>query len=303
MIRQSQLELVQRAEEIEALDALAAGMVGYSARLWAQMSLPYRDPGDLPCWERSNGGLKLIVEPGYVERAAATPGGQRTVVRAYPYGVMPRLLMTWMATEAVRLKSPELMLGSSLAEFLRALNLGRDGRTIRKLREQIQLVASARLVLMDQRAVDRTRTDYFQVASATELWWGRGEPDVQSLLPSMIVLSHEFFTSIVERPIPVDLRALTALRGNGASGLPIDIYIWLTHRMSYLRRPTNIPWAFLANQFGSQYGRARDFRAEFLKALPKVLLVYPASVSVTDTGLLLSPSKTSVKRSPKPLRK
>ena len=57
-----------------------------------------------------------------------------------------------------------------------------------------------------------------------------------------------------------------------------------------------IPWAYLANQFGSQYKRERDFKARFLPALRQVLIAYPeAKVIVTDDGLILRPSRPPVK--------
>ncbi|WP_157873714.1 hypothetical protein [Kineococcus radiotolerans] len=37
--------------------------IGYLARVFAQTSLPYRDPGDLPVWQRRNGGLTLTLQP------------------------------------------------------------------------------------------------------------------------------------------------------------------------------------------------------------------------------------------------
>ena len=53
----------------------------------------------------------------------------------------------------------------------------------------------------------------------------------------------------------------------------------------------------LAEQFGSDYARLRDFKSVVLKQLRDVLTVYPgANVSVTEGGLLLSPSPTAIPR-------
>jgi hypothetical protein len=52
-------------------------------------------------------------------------------------------------------------------------------------------------------------------------------------------LSAEFYDELVAHAVPIDLRALKAFRG---SLLALDIYSWLTYRMSYLRRPCLIPW-------------------------------------------------------------
>ena len=84
---------------------------------------------------------------------------------------------------------------------------------------------------------------------------------------------------------------MAALAG---SPVKIDILVWLSHRLSYLRRTQLVPWTLLAEQFGD-YGRPRDIKANLLKQLRAVLAVYPgANVDVTDDGLLLSPSRPAV---------
>ena len=40
-----------------------------------------------------------------------------------PYGNLPRLLMAWVSTEAVRTQSRELVMGRSLSEFMRTLGV------------------------------------------------------------------------------------------------------------------------------------------------------------------------------------
>lgn len=288
MITGKQLELLRKAVEIEQTDAKAVGMVGYQARLWAQVALPYRNPGDVPHWERRNGRLRLSLTPGLVELP------NREFVRLYPFGTMPRLLLTWMSTEAVRISDRELALGPSLSAFMRQLGLSRDGRTISRLRTQVQSLAYCNMQVIEQRD-DVTHSAGFQVASAMSLWWTPTDRDTDALWPSTLTLTDEFYRSIKSGPVPVDLRALAALRTHGGGGLPIDVYTWLAHRMSYLRTSTLVPWSLLAQQFGSQYERLRDFKAELLRALPKVLTVYPnAKVTPTTDGLLLSPSPTPI---------
>ena len=289
-----QKELLEQAVALDEQDAREAGTIGYSARLWAQVALPYRNPGnDLPEWIRRNGSLELIVTPG---RTASGP--EQRSSRAYPYGVIPRLLLTWMATEATITRERELELGTSMTRFLKELGLGTGGASGQRLQNQIQRLATATLVVVDNRA-DAFLTGSFTFADEMRLWWSGRESQEEALFPSTIKLSQRFFDSIIEAPVPVDLRALAFLRRNGGGGLPIDIYIWLAHRMYrqwMQQNPTfPIPWAYLANQFGSQYKRERDFKARFLPALRQVLLAYPeAKVIVTDDGLMLRPSPPPV---------
>ncbi|CAL94658.1 protein kinase [Azoarcus olearius] len=119
---------------------------------------------------------------------------------------------------------------------------------------------------------------------------------------SQVRLSHGFFRECIENPVPIDLRAYKALRG---SPLAMDVYTWLTYRMSYThRRSRPIRWEPLMMQFGCDYGTetgqaVRDFRKAFLKALKLVLVVYPqAQIEVGDTGLLLLPSRHHVPPTP-----
>ena len=48
-----------------------------------------------------------------------------------PFGNLPRLLMAWVSTEAVRTQSGELVLGRSLSEFMRGI-ITRDGLHLRR---------------------------------------------------------------------------------------------------------------------------------------------------------------------------
>lgn len=259
--------------------------VGFAARLFAQLSLPYRDPGDVPRWVRRNGALELVVQP-----APLTDGW------AYPYGVLPRVLVTWMATEAVRTKERTLVLGGSLSSFLHALGLHRKGGRrgdITRLREQMTRLFGSRLVVYGM-------TEHFDAMAAValadgyQLWWSPRRPADEPLWQSTVTLSEPFFQSVVERPVPVDLDALAQLRG---SALRLDIYTWLTYRMSYLHKPTTVPWESLAFQFGGGYTESRMFKRQFLRQLAAVRVVYPtAKVEPTPSGLVLRPSPPHVSR-------
>ncbi len=289
LITGKQLELLKKAVEIEQTDAKAVGMVGYQARLWAQVSLPYRNPGDVPKWVRQNGSMRLVVRPGEV----TTSTGEH--YDAFPYGVVPRLLLTWMATEAVRQGDRELALGPSLASFMRSVGMQpRGGKDVKAFNQQVQRLAKCSMTVEDSRP-NVLVGENFQFADAWSLWWTPKDGPNEMLWPSTITLSQRYFDSIKAAPIPIDLRALAALRAHGGGGLPIDVYTWLAHRMSYLRSSTLVPWNLLAVQFGSQYKLERQFKAELLKALAKVKLVYPSvKVTPTDDGLLLSPSPTPI---------
>ena len=127
-----------------------------------------------------------------------------------------------------------------------------------------------------------------------DLWWAPQDPHQAQLWQSTVSLSTDFYNDIVEHAVPVDLRALRILK---RSALALDIYAWLTYRLSYLSRPTRVPWEALQAQFGAAYARRRDFRRRFLRHLVDVLQVYPsARVSADEKALTLSPADTHIRR-------
>jgi hypothetical protein len=96
------------------------------------------------------------------------------------------------------------------------------------------------------------------------------------------------------------MRALKALKH---SPMALDIYCWLTYRVSYLKKKTEIPWPALQMQFGAGYPDTLrgqlDFKRNFLKHLQSVLVIYPeAKAEKGSYGLLLRPSKPHVPQLP-----
>ena len=287
-------DLLDAATAIEMEDARESGAVGYAARLWAQLSLPYKDPGETGLWIRRNGSLTLRVLPGMT-------GAKGELKSGYPYGVLPRYVLTWMSTEAVRTQSPILRLGNNLSDFMDRLGLsptgGRNG-TITRLNDQMRRLLTSSMYVEDNREGDSRwgiAGAHFSVASGYQLWYNaddrRGE---KPLWGSTITLADAFYDSIVSAPVPVDTRAFSALAG---SPLKLDLLVWLSHRLGYVRRTQLVPWAALSEQFGSDYARLRDFKAVILRQLNDVLAVYPgANVSIAPNGLLLAPSRTAIPR-------
>ena len=127
-----------------------------------------------------------------------------------------------------------------------------------------------------------------------ELWWDPKLPDQRSFYRSSLTLNDEFFREIIDRPVPVDMRAMREL-ARMRSVMAMDVYAWLTYRFSYLKRDAEIPWALLQGQFGADYARTRDFRAAFRRAMRLVRAVYPAAKVVeSESCLVLRPSRTHI---------
>jgi hypothetical protein len=304
-------EVIETHLSIEREDAKSAGSLGFMSRALVIASMPYKDP-KADSFTRQNGDFKLRILAGY-------EGG-------IPYGIYPRLLMSWVATEAVRTQSPWLELGDSLGGFLRdVLDLsstgGKNGTNTRVGEQMKRLFGSLitaqytgslekrgfmlrNILIADELEMDDDLVNKLALSKTSEqenddLIWQPQPKEKAGAWQSKLKLSDSFFKELIECPVPIDLRAYKILRG---SPLAMDIYAWLTYRLSYTQQKTRpIPWVALMNQFGSNITAInvdqarRDFKRAFLSALQTVLIVYPkANLEVRDNGLVLSPSPTHV---------
>jgi hypothetical protein len=272
---------IAEAVIIEEEEAKKAGNIGYMARVFVQATLPHKEtPGNI--FQRKNGTHELtIMSP-----------------RGLPYGSIPRLLLSWITTEAIKTRDPFIVLGVSLSDFLAQLNLTRCGGKkgdITRLRKQItRLVASSISYTKDGENNDEGGGLF--ITDSYNLWWHPKNPDQMPLWKSSILLSDKFFKEIIDRPVPVDMDALTSLK---RSPLALDIYCWLTYRLSYLQKDALIPWKLLQMQFGADYPPdqrgLRNFKGKFLQRLKDVAAIYDkAKVYNSDHGLLLKPSPPHV---------
>ena len=271
--------LINQALAIEDDDAQEAGALGFMARAMVQATLPHSKVAGNE-FTRINGNYSLsIMAPSAI---------------GLPYGSIPRLLLAWVTTEAVKTKSRELELGDSLSGFMAELDMmptgGRWG-SITRLKDQ-----SRRLFASSITAVYESGPGFAvinqAVADRAQFWWDNKHPEQAGLWKSTVTLSENFFNEVIDRPVPIDMRAIRALK---KSPLALDIYTWLTYRMSYLKSPTVVSWAGVAMMLGSSYAELRDFKKAFLNELRKVLLVYPnANVEVLPDGLRIKPSMTHI---------
>lgn len=275
-------ELIAASLAIEAEAAQEAGELAFMCRAMAQATMPHRKTEGVE-FVRTNGSFSMSM------MSPATVG--------LPYGAMPRLLIAWLTTRAVQTGDREIELGNTLSAFMREIGLtptgGKKG-TIPLLRNHMQRLFAAAITCTYTGTDNAAAGVGFMVADGYSLWWDTKRPDQASLWDSKVVLSQRFFDEVTGSPIPVDMRALSALR---KSPLAIDIYTWLTYRMSYLKRPTMIPWEGLQAQFGAGYTRTRDFRRKFIEQLRAVSVVYPeARLADGPEGMTLHPSRPHVGR-------
>jgi hypothetical protein len=219
-----------------------------------------------------------------------------------PYGAYPRLILIWMTTEALRTKNRRLELGRSLSSFMGQLGLqctGGHWGTIPRFRDQMERLFGSAISTRwrnDRPTETHVGGSNLLLADEFDLWWAPQKLPQGPIATSQVTLSQKFFDHLVESPVPLDLRAIRALK---RSPLSLDLYAWATRRVSYLKRPLRISWRSFQLSFGAGYaespqGRSR-FRANAIEALHRVKVVYPQlKIDLRQEGILLLPSSTHI---------
>lgn len=254
--------------------------LGFMARLLSLCSLPRTNPGDRKEYVRHNGPYTLGMVAGLGNKL--------------PYGNIPRLLLAWVCTEAVRTQSRELLLGRSLADFMRSVGVYDGGGAVRRrLRDQMQRLFRSQVELVYEDA-HGSRFIASRIADSGEFWWDIKKPDQASLWESKIELGEKFFHEIITNPIPLDLHILKAVK---RSALGLDLYLWSTYRTFGLKRPLRLTWRQLYRQFGADPAKAndkftvRDFRSDCLRELQKIKQAWPTlHYQAVKGALLILPS-------------
>ena len=250
--------------------------LGFMARMMALCSLPRTNPGDRKEYKRVNGPFTLYM----------IAGGENKL----PFGNLPRLLLAWLSTEAVRTKSRELVLGRSLSQFMRTLGVySSAGGVQTRLRNQMNRLFSAtvQLIYEDESGFVQVTAP---VADKHEFWWNARKPNEASLWESKIELGEKFFNEIINHPVPLDMNTLTALK---RCALGLDLYLWLTYRVFSLQRPLRLTWRQVYRQFGVDPAKAsdnqtvQDFRYKVLRELKKIKLAWPELNYATVRGVLI----------------
>jgi hypothetical protein len=264
---ETSIKFLEKVQEIWDCDALSSGNLSFLTRIIVQVTLPHRDPRGAITWGRSNGDFNLTIQP-YIY-----PKNGKEINIGIPYGTIPRLLFAYISTEAVIKKDPCISLGNSLSSFMHSLGMmptgGRWG-SITRLRQQTTKLFTCRIAF----SYDGGNTFAFKPHEITDeyvLWWDTKSPDQLTLQDSHIILNQKFFEEIINHPVPVDMRVLKALK---QSPMALDLYTWLTYRVSYLKQPVKIPWDGLAGQFGADFQRLRDFRRNVRNNLVKIKTIW-----------------------------
>ena len=289
MLSAKEKHLVDLAADAMAIEAFDGHDVGFLYSGWAMTALPHRRPSDgreHEPWTRENGRFRLMVEPGHIYDSK-----WNVEKVGIPYGSRARLILFYLQTEAVRRKSPEIELGTSLRRWLSRMGISDAGPNYAAVRDQSRRLSACRLTI-GWSSDDGTRG--FERASIVNrmMFVPNGDDRQGALWDETARLSPEFFESLISHPVPVAEHAIRALQN---SSLSLDVYTWLCYRLRSLSKPTTVSWSALHQQFGPEYATVKSFRERFVMNLRESLCVYPeAQVDISASGVILHPSPAAV---------
>lgn len=243
---------------------------GFITRILLLCSLPRTNPRGRRKYVRRNGPYSLVMLAGPHDKL--------------PYGNLPRLLLAWACTEAVKTQSRTLVLGRSLAEFMRKLGIdttrsggtgGERGSRTLLLNQMYRLFETS--IHLSYDGPDAKASITSPIAERTWFLWDR-RADRPILWESTVTLAEPFFHEILSAPVPIDLFVLRSIK---RSSLGIDLYMWLTYRTFDLHRPLRLSWKSLYRQFAHRPEKAddkfavRDFRKDACRELVKIKTAWP----------------------------
>lgn len=255
-----------------------------------QVGLPRSKPKDR-VFERRSGTAALRLEAG--QQYLGPRSGFKEL--PLPYGSRPRLVLYHLCSEAVRTKSKSIDIGGSLSDFLEKIGIETaGGHEYTRFKNQMTALCGVRMILGHSTGDCLTTINTAPVHRFEA--WTHYDGRQLGFWPGYLELSTEFYETLVDHAVPLDPRAIAALKG---SALALDIYTWLAHRLCRVRngRGAKISWSNLKEQFGQEYRISKDFKKEFKAELRKVLIVYPdAKIDDAIGGIILHSS-------PPPIRK
>lgn len=260
--------------------------VGYMHSLFCQLSLPRREQEKRE-FSRAFSGASMLLTAG------SAWNGRDWIEQGLPYGPKPRLMLADICTYAIRNRTREVPMESSVTGYLtQRLKLTSQGGghgplTLFKRQAVAMSVCTMRMGITRGKwafTVNAPMFDEFDCWADDE---SRGRQT--TMWPSAIALSDRFYDSLVSHAVPLPMETYRKL---DHSALAMDIYTWLAMRLHSLTEPRDIPWAKLREQFSQPEAQQQAFQRNFTLALSQTLAVYPTArvKRLVGFGIRLEPS-------------
>jgi len=289
--RQATLQLDFDRRVVEAAASYMAdedGGIGFLYSGWCQAALPHRRLPDSKGWQVAADRYCLIVEPGMRRGSGGEP-----VHVGVPYGSRARLILIYLQSEALRTGSRDVVLGTSLRDWMGRMGIPVGGKNLSIVRDQTERISRCRLTF-EVRQGNRIGLANQNIMDST-IFLEPGNDELQrTLFAQTARLSEAFFEGLKRHPVPIQESAIGAISNNS---MAIDIYVWLAYRLHSLSKPTSLSWRALKAQFGTGFAQMNNFKTKFLPNLKLALAVYPEARVDEDAegrGLVLHPSRPPV---------
>lgn len=262
--------------------------IGFIPRWMSQVSLPLRNQKNAIEFVRKNGSVKMVVlSPSFI---------------GLPYGNIPRLLLLYLVTSAIRTKKQDILLGSSVSEFLSKLGIGHTGGSrgdvTRYKQQAIRLFSSSFSVFWDShfsvfsgtdkvKSIDISNFKSLPLADSYQLFRSIVPGEARSYGFGLTVHISDYFWNDLKqhKPIPVDLRIVSGLKH---SAFALDIYFWLVYRFyNHAADGIFIPSQNLQNQFGTAGADVHSFMRHFAAQLQMISIFMDDDFSyeINDKGI------------------
>ncbi len=290
--REEEAAKTRRLYRSEELDDFFGRDIAYHHSILMQCFLPQAPlpPGERT-WATRHGSARLEIEAGRISDSKK----DTSRLCAVPAGSKARLILPYIVRQAVIERTHVIDLGRSLRNFMSdRLKIPVAGQNAKPLVREIENIAAATFMIGSWNEHGHG-TRWSRVASATQIWVERN-PNQTLIWNPRMELSRDFYDSITERSVPVDM---THLRQLAKSPRRMDLYLWLSHRTPTIKRgrPVPIKLADLQHIFARNMQSPRLFKQRLKQDLAAIHRVYSRfRVEIDGDALVLWRSPPPVPR-------
>jgi hypothetical protein len=251
-------EMADIIEQVWGRDVLDNPRLGFNHLIQTSCFLPGKDPGEIPMWQRKDGGLTMTMTRG----PAMNPVTREAELQGYPFGLWPRRFHSIINAEILRSRSRTIYCGRGFCEFFRGkmpvrMTGGANGN-IRHMKNQFSRLSAANLVFFMQNDKRIVMLSPARMIEATDMWLEGNEEH----WPSFLLASQAYCEDLFQNAVPINLLAAARIKGS----LEYDFYTWVTRRVYSLvvknQRSVVIPWYSLKFTMGYTYAAMSDFQKE-----------------------------------------
>lgn len=229
---------------------------GYLHSAFAVMSLPASRPKDeMQPIVRQDGDYSLMISPKH-KLIKGKP-----VMLGVPYGPTPRLILMYVMTQAIKLKSREIVLASSFRDWLRSLGKksfggGQRGQMSLVRQHLDRLMHCDWTIKWEGQGTDKGTP--FAIEQISLMKSAAGYETEEGLGDLCITLTQDFYDSLADHPVPFNW---VAVKHMSSSAMALDLYTYLAHRLPRVGdRPVHLSWKQLKVHFGSDVQSMTRFR-------------------------------------------